>query len=140
MPALPESHLGSRTASGAINAGDPAKNMDTSAIVTVERLLACMGPGERCTRAEIMRRLDAGIASVQHVLGVCVAQGRLRRTAAGKQLVWWKPASAGRPVTAPSFPVLLGYDAELQRLAGLSLAARHPPPPGQTIHYGVGLL
>jgi hypothetical protein len=68
-----------------------------------------------------------------------VAQGRLRRTAAGKHPVWWKPAPAARPVPAPSFPVLLGYDAELKRLARMSLAARHPPPPGQTVRYGVGL-
>lgn len=107
-------------------------------MVTVDRLLACMECGERCTRTEIMRRLDAGVASVQHVLNVCEAQGLLRCRSTGGRHVWWKPPFA-QPVQARPFPVLQGYDAELHCKERLSVAARCAPPPGQRIYYGVGL-
>ncbi|MGF6604693.1 DNA-binding IclR family transcriptional regulator [Paraburkholderia sp. GAS448] len=111
--------------------------MRISTIVTVERLLACIGAGERCTRAEIMRRLDAGLSSVQHVLNVCVAHGWLRRTPEGRHLVWWKPTPLDGAVATRPFADLCGYGEELQRLARLSMAARQRPP-GQVIRYGVG--
>lgn len=111
--------------------------MGTAGIVTVERLLACMAPGERCTRAEIMVRLDAGLATVQHMLSVCVAQGLLRRTPEGRHHVWWRPPP-GCPAMARSFADLRGYDEQLQRLARLSFAARPPRSPGLVIRYGVG--
>jgi hypothetical protein len=113
--------------------------MITTPFVTVESLLACMEPEERCTRAEIIRRLDAGLASVQHTLSLCVSQGLLRRSARERCYVWWKPDAAGRPVSTTSFVAMSGYDEELQRLAALSMAARPPVLPGLTVRYGVGL-
>jgi hypothetical protein len=115
-----------------------ANSMHHTSLVTVERLLACMDQEERCTRAEIMTRLDAGLATVQHMLNICVARGLLQCTSEARHHVWWKTVPPDGPVFARSFAALRGYDEQLQRLAGLSMAARPPRPRGQVIRYGVG--
>jgi hypothetical protein len=68
-----------------------------STIVTLERLLACLGNGG-AARVEIMRRLRAGIASVQPHLRVCVANGLLRRMHEADRYVWWRSTPPGQVI------------------------------------------
>lgn len=105
--------------------------------MSVELVLACIGPGERCTRAQIMQRLDMGMATVQYMLNAGIASGALRRSPEGRCHVWWKPSAAARPLIQPR-AVLRGYESGIQQFREVCMAARPPAPPGQVIRYGVG--
>lgn len=111
--------------------------MSPSELLTVETLLACIGPDEACTRAQIMQRVSKGTATVQYVINRCVASGALRCSRKGRHHVWCKC----RPATCPAGPrgeILRGYDRRLRQFSEICMAARPPAPPGQVVRHGGG--
>jgi hypothetical protein len=110
-------------------------------MISVESVLACIGPGERCTRVQIMQRMGKGVSTVQHLLNACVASGTLRCSTQGRCKVWWKPTAAKRlphqPVGQPR-DVLRDYDREIRQFIEVCMATRAPAPPRQVIRYGLG--